>query len=82
MENKYAAPHVWNLTAKILRNAYPTGKFADDAETYRERRTIERIALSFAERFTQDEGFNPLDFLDKCSPDTDLYPISELWEEL
>jgi hypothetical protein len=72
VENKYAAPHVWNLVAKILRNA------ARDPQSL-SRNALTDLALAFAERFQQDEGFDPLDFLDKCSPDIDLYPLSELW---
>lgn len=81
-QNRYAAPHVHNLTAKILRTAYPTGKFANDMleEALLTRRTIEGIALAFAHRFMEDEGFDPLAFLDKCSPDVDSYPLSELWD--
>ena len=77
-ENKYAAPHVWNLVAKILRETYATG--FDDPFIRGSRRTIETLAVKFAQRFQEDEGFDPLAFLDKCSPNPDLYPLSELWE--
>jgi hypothetical protein len=40
------------------------------------------LALSFAKRFKEDNPkFDPLKFLDACSPDPDIYPISELWED-
>lgn len=51
------------------------------------RGVLSALALSMAVRFKADsdaaeEGlaFNPIRFLDACSPDTDLYPLSELWE--
>lgn len=66
----YAAPHVWNLVAKILR---------EYASTH-DMRAASDLALAFARRFSEDEGFDPITWLDKCSPDPDLYPFSELWE--
>lgn len=75
-QNRYAAPHVHNLVAKILRENYP--KYPEEG-ILAQRRQIEELALAFAKRFQEDEGFDPIAFLDKCSPDTDLYPISELW---
>lgn len=49
---------------------------------------LTRLALRFAKRFYDDcaeadEGlvFDPLMFLDQCSPDPDSYPLSELWRE-
>lgn len=51
------------------------------------RGTLTALALSLAVRFKQDSDeaeqglpFNPIKFMDACSPDTDLYPLSELWE--
>ena len=75
-QNRYAAPHVWNLTAKILREKHLEFR---GSKTKRERHAVEDVALAFAERFEQDEGFDPLHFLDMCSSNTDLYPLSELW---
>lgn len=41
-----------------------------------------RLALRFAHRFKEDnDRFDPLKFLEACSPNNDLYPLSELWEE-
>lgn len=80
----YAAPHVWNLVAKTLREHYDSGPiFNSEASVSAQiaQREIEDIALAFARRFSQDEGFDPVSWLDKCSPDSDLYPFSELWEE-
>jgi hypothetical protein len=39
------------------------------------------VAISLAKRFALDnEGFDPVMFLDRCSPDPEKYPLSELWE--
>jgi len=72
-QRTYAAPHVWNLTAKAIREEYPTA-------TRSQRRVLEQLALRFARRFREDEGFDPLRWLDQCSPNTELYPFSEMWE--
>lgn len=41
------------------------------------------IALRFARALAdRNDNFNPLTFLDTCSPDTEYYPLSELWEEV
>lgn len=38
------------------------------------------LALSMAVRFQADsEDFDALIFLDRCSPDDQVYPLSELW---
>lgn len=43
---------------------------------------IVKLAVRFAKRFVDDNpSFDPLKFLDACSPNTDLYPLSELWDE-
>lgn len=44
--------------------------------------SLVKLALRFAKRFKDDnENFDPLLFLDACSSDADLYPLSELWDE-
>ena len=81
--NTYAAPHVWNLVAKTLRERYATHtatRRKNTAEVLHARREIEAIALDFAQRFTQDNGFDPIAWLDQCSPDPEAYPFSELWK--
>lgn len=84
-ERGWAKPHVWNFIAKTLREAYPE-KDSDHTNFERKlatgaRRNTEYIALAFAKRFQDEEGFDPMKFLDQCSPDPEQYPISELWEE-
>ena len=80
--DSYAAPHVWNLVAKILRETYPQGEWGDDPHIPAARATLQTLVLKFAQRFAEDDGFDPLVWLDKCSPDPDLYPFSEMWEEV
>lgn len=76
----YAAPHVWNMVAKEIRQQWSMERANSKAKITRNN-TLADLALSFAKRFTEDEGFDPLAFLDRCSPDTDLYPLSELWNK-
>jgi len=79
----YAAPHVWNLVAKILRERYAlltVIRTKNTPEVMHRLREIEMLALQFAERFRRDEGFDHLAWLDQCSPDPERYPFSELWE--
>lgn len=39
------------------------------------------LALAMAKRFKEDNSeFDPHKFLDACSANVDLYPLSELWE--
>lgn len=58
-----------------------------DRAPYYATEAIVRLAINFAKRFNDDwlqaeEGlaFDPLKWLDQCSPDPDMYPLSELWE--
>ena len=50
-------------------------------DTTHERAVLVDLALSMAKRLMLDnDEFNPLVFLDRCSPDPDTMPLSELWE--
>jgi hypothetical protein len=43
--------------------------------------SLVNLALSLANRFALDNyEFSAEVFLDRCSPDPELYPLSELWE--
>lgn len=43
---------------------------------------LTKLALSMAARFVEDNPeFDPIKWLDQCSPDPDLYPLSELWAD-
>lgn len=40
------------------------------------------FTLSLTRRLLKDNpSFDPLKFLDACSPDPEMYPLSELWED-
>jgi hypothetical protein len=61
--------------------------WAGDKRNYYAVEALVKLALSLAKRFQDErEGydgfkFDPLRFLDACSPDPELYPLSELWED-
>jgi hypothetical protein len=82
---KFSAVH-YNAIAKEIRDVFPQG---DGFETRSQRNNymaqravLAALALNFAQRFNQDNPrFNPLKFLDACSPDVDVYPLSEFWED-
>lgn len=65
-QNRYAAPHVWNLAAKVLREHRPIEVDTND-EILQDQQVFE-IALAFADRFERDEGFNRESFLALCNP--------------
>lgn len=76
----------YNFVAKRLRENFPLEANEDASEHSRiknltHRGAITQLALDFARRYKEDNpNFDPLKFLDQCSPDTDLYPLSELWQ--
>lgn len=85
----------YNVIAKRFREAFPID-LMPQGEKYKvqreklmlQRATVVNLALEFAKWFKAErdsiEGcydFDPIKFLDACSPDTELYPLSELWED-
>jgi hypothetical protein len=76
----------YKLIASVLRDHYQMHG-SRNLSPYREmNRTVEEIALSFARTLKENHPpggyeFDPIKFLDACSPDPELYPFSELWEE-
>jgi len=85
-EPKFHQLH-YNFVAKRLRNHYPAdgGSISDTDLIHKmgARTAIENLALEFAQRFKLDNlNFDQYAFLDQCSPDPDVIPLSELWEEL
>ena len=73
----FGAGH-YNILAAQIKNKFP---LEHDSMSMTQRATLTDLALSMAKRFTLDnDQFDPLRFLDACSPDTELYPLSELWE--
>ena len=91
--SKFSAQH-YNAISKEIRELFNTDwADADDMNTSKDliarnnarlqRGTLAALALNLAKRFnTDNERFDPHKFLDACSPNTDLYPLSELWEEV
>jgi hypothetical protein len=79
---KYHPPTV-NLVAKVIREELTVVVEGDLSHSYKvlSADVATKIALNFARRFAKDNhDFNPLKFLDQCSPNPQLYPLSELWE--
>ena len=79
---KWTAYH-YNAIAKEIREAFPL----DDkrASTRLPKSTarayLTLLALSLAKRFDKDNPrFNPVRFLNACSPNVDIYPLGELWD--
>lgn len=92
--NKVWSKQHYNALAKEIRQMYSevNGDYSDspgeEMLAFAARHTLEEIALRLAKRFKKDSdeatagwGFDPIKFLDACSPNTDLYPLSELWED-
>lgn len=70
------------VIAEVLRSQYMTHASISFAPYRQMNRQIEEIALEFAIKFKEDNPiFNPVKFLDACSPDPERFPFSELWDE-
>lgn len=62
--NRYAAPHVWNLIAKVLRDNEPRViGWYDDALA---EDMHDRLVVAFADRLSEDDGFDRDNFLRRC----------------
>lgn len=71
----------YNFVAKRIREDFPTSR-DNDTITLVKRGTLVELALRCAYGFMRDNpAFKPLEFLEQCSPDSDQYPIQELWDE-
>lgn len=74
----------YNIIAKDIREEFPMWNPMDATEkndVMSQRTVLVNLALRLAYRFQEDNpNFDPCKFLDACSPDTDVYPLSELWE--
>jgi hypothetical protein len=87
VENKarFHAMH-YNFTAKRLREAFDMSRMDDENGVTRviqmtNHAVLCDLAVSFAVAYAKDNpSFDPLKFLDACSPDVDLYPFSEAWD--
>lgn len=72
----------YNFVAKRFRENYPAEYDISTKEDVLLQRTMFCVLiLDFAEAFEKDNPrFDPLKFLDACSPDVYVFPLSELWE--
>jgi hypothetical protein len=78
----------YNAVAKLFRENFPMTdqllRREDNDERKKlllQRGTVVDLAIDFAKYFKKDNpSFDPIKFLDHCSPDVDFYPLSELWE--
>jgi hypothetical protein len=72
----------YNAIAKDIRNLYAMVAIAGDKhESLVSCRTLEALALKFCVRFKVDNPeFDPVQFLEQCSPNPNLYPLGELWD--
>jgi hypothetical protein len=70
----------WNFVAKRFRET-DWWRESNSPIALARRASLTQLALEFADKYSQDNpGFDPLNFLDRCSPDIDRMPFSELWE--
>lgn len=74
LDLKWSAYH-YNALAKEIRElleVYDVGKAQFHA--------IVALAINLAKRFQEDNPrFDPVKFLNQCSPDVKLYPLGKLW---
>jgi hypothetical protein len=73
----------YNVIAKEIRELFEVDNDADNISYIQAERTIlTSLALNLCRRFKVDNPrFDPIWFLTACSPDNDLYPLSELWRD-
>jgi hypothetical protein len=71
----------YNFVAKRIREEFPTDH-ENDTITLVKRGTLVDLSLRCALGFLRNNpNFQPLEFLEACSPDKDKWPIQELWED-
>jgi hypothetical protein len=75
----------YNMVAKRIREKFDMGWPGETGVqrlmSQTNRLVLSDLAMDFAKKFAEDNpSFDPLKFLDQCSPDSELYPLSELWE--
>lgn len=74
--------HVHNVIAKTIREELDEVGSSNEEIAKAARGVLIRLAMRFAMRFMNDDpNFNAFIFLDRCSPNPELYPISELWKD-
>lgn len=76
----FNVPH-YNIIAKQFRTRLTLYNQQPDYLHKEIRAVLVELALSLALRFSADNSeFQAERFLDRCSPDSEKYPISELWD--
>ena len=93
--SKFSSQH-YNSLAKTIREEWyeiadmdirTTGMAQEDLESmvaWRRKITFiyGKLCMALARKFKADnERFDPVKFLDACSPDLDAIPLGELWDE-
>jgi len=77
----FGAGH-YNVIAKQFRQAYEPWMNSDEIHSLEAWKVLTDLALSMAVRFQADnEKFDPIRFLNACSPDVEKYPLGQLWEQ-
>lgn len=73
----------YNILAKQIRLALePVMRYGINEVEAGGRMKMIAFAVSLARRLQVDnERFDPLIFLNACSPDPERYPLAELWSE-
>jgi len=71
-----------NAIAKLMRDNWPADLHNERKVELAVRGHHVNTCINFARYLKWDNPFfDPLHFLDACSPDSDMYPLSELWDE-
>lgn len=91
MANSKFNAATYNMVAKRFRETldplmqpwrYEGEKTEEKRHLLSVRGVVVNMALDFAAAFKKDNPkFDHLAWLDKCSPNVDLYPLSQLWED-
>ena len=79
-------PMYYNFIAKRIREQFDMGSNDETAVnkvmSMTNRAVLSDLALACAKRFKEDNPeFDAVKFLDQCSPDSEMYPMGELWED-
>ena len=80
--NRWWDQRHYNAVAKELREQFVESDEFNAVRRRAVRDQLVRLSFRFARRFKKDNpDFDVLRWLDQCSPNPDLYPFSELWED-
>lgn len=72
----------YNFVAKRIREQSTWEPDSNSEAALCQRAALTILALDFAKAYMKDNlSFDPLVFLDACTPDVDRLPLSELWED-